>query len=286
MTSVTNKLSKSLGVAVSSSVERIGQFLDDSATLTDSFVTNVDQNYGNDHHIQPVFETVVTIFNLPPLDQITICSESCSDNTSICDVSSITTDENDEMNQFFSTSSTSKKVLPCPSPTFRTIFDRYWGKNRPVQFVTTAPDSKTEPVSPLRIDEEEEQEISSINTYERKSLQSQGKAVMASEKNSLSRRRIFQDLPVTPNLLVDDWRSRPTIVRSDPCLLTKKAKPPCLRQSRFSVSSSSHSQPHCRRASSSSSVTSVTFNPKVDVVVFRKPVEHFASNGWSDYFIS
>lgn len=282
MTSSTNMLSKSSEMAVSSRLERFVQFLDEAAILADSFVADAEQNVGNDHHDQLVFENVVTISNLPPLDQITICSESCSDSTSVCDVSSVTTDENDEMNQFFSVVPTPKKELSCPNPSLRTIFDRYWEKNRPAQVVTTSPESKIEPVSPIR----HEEETSSINTYERTLLQ--GKAVASSKTTHLSRRRIFQGLPPTP-YLVDDLHRHPTKVRSDPCLLAKKTKPPCLRRSRFSVStssSSSYSLPDSRRASSSSSVTSVTFNPKVDVVVFRQPVEHFASKGWSDYFAS
>jgi hypothetical protein len=285
MTSCTNMLSKSSDMAVSSRLERIVQFLDEAAILADSFVAGDDQNYCNDHHDQPVFENVVTISNLPPLDQITICSESCSDNTSVCDVSSVTTDENDEMNQFFLARPTPKKGLSHPNHSLRTIFDRYWEKNRPVQVITAVSESNTEPVSPIRT----EDETSSINTYERTLQESHGKTKEASTTtNPPSRRRIFQGLPPTPDL-VDDLRvhRQPTKVQSDSCLL---AKPPCLRRSRFSVSttsSSSYSQPDCRRASSSSSsFTSVKFNPKVDVVIYRPPVEHFATKGWSDYFAS
>lgn len=286
MTPSTNILSESSDMAVSSRLERIVQFLDEAAILADRIVEEVnDPNCGNDHHDDTsVFENVVTIYNLPPLDQITICSESCSDNTSVCDVSSVTTDENDELNQFYSTRSTPNKVVVCPNPSLRTIFDRYWEKNRPAQVDTASPESKAEPVSPLRTDDE----TSSINTYERTLLRSQGKAMESSTTQPISRRRIFQGLPPTPNL-VDDRHRHPTKVCSDPCLLTKKTKPPCLRRSRYSVStssSSSYSQPGCRRTSSSSSVTSVTFNPKVDVVVFRQPVEHFAAKGWSDFFTS
>lgn len=275
-------------MAVSSRLERIVQFLDEAAILADSFVAGDDQNYCNDHHEQPVFENVVTISNLPPLDQITICSESCSDNTSVCDVSSVTTDENDEMNQFFLTSRpTPKKGLSRPNQSLRTIFDRYWEKNRPVLVINATSESMTETVSPIRT----EDETSSINTYERTLQVSHGKTKEASTTTNPppSRRRIFQGLAPIPDL-VDDLRvhRQPTKVQSDSCLL---AKPPCLRRSRFSVSttsSSSYSQPDCRRASSSSSssITSVKFNPKVDVVIYRPPVEHFATEGWSDYFAS
>jgi hypothetical protein len=285
-------------MAVSSRLERIVQFLDEAVVMADSFMTDDEPNCGgNDHHdvAASVLETVVRISNLPPLDQITICSESCSDNTSLGDVSSVTTEESDEMSHFFSTTSVPKRESSCPpSPSLRTIFDRYWEKHRPAEVVTTALESKTEPISPIS----HKEESSSINTYERTLHQSQEKGVASSVPKSLSRRRIFQGLlPPTPNLEDGSDRYRhPSKVHSDPCLLTKKAKPPCLRRSRFSVStttatssSSYSSQPPSgigRKSSSSSSVTSVTFNPKVDVVVFRRPVEHFASKGWSDYFAS
>lgn len=263
-------------LSVSSRLEGIVQFLDEAAILATSFDTGVDQDCHDDD--PPVFENVVTFINLPPLDQITICSESCSDHTSFGDVSSVTTDENDEINM----ESTPKKELSYPNPSLRTIFDRYWDKNRPAQVITTtAEESKMDPVSPLHHDDD----TSSVNTCERTLRQSQ-------EKTSTPpiRRRIFQGLPPTPDLAPSDRHCDhyPNKVQSDPCLLSKKVKPPCLRRSRFSVSTCSSSSPECRRASSSSSVTttSVTFNPKVDVVVYRRPVEHYASKGWSDFFAS
>ena len=265
-------------LAVSSRLERIVQFLDEAAILANSFDSGVKLDCHDNDDDPPVFQNVVTISNLPPLDQITICSESCSDHTSLGDMSSVTTDENDEINM----ESTPKKELsyPKPNPSLRTIFDRYWDKNRPVQVITTtAEESKMDPVSPLHHDDD----ASSVNTYERTLRQSQEKT------SSLPpiRRRIFQGLlPPTPDLTPPDRHCHPypIKVQSDPCLLSKKVKSPCLRRSRFSVSTCSSSTPECRRASSCSSVTSVTFNPKVDVVVYRRPVEHYASKGWSDFF--
>ena len=154
-----------------------------------------------------VFENVVTISNLPPLDQITICSESCSDNTSVCDVSSVTTDENDEMNQFFSTSSLLRKgndrvqIHPY-GPSLIDIGKRIDRRKSSRRHRNPRLNRCLPFVLKMRLPQ-------SIPTNVHCKKVKGRRMESSTTTNPLSRRRIFQGLPPTPDLVDDSGTSSP-----------------------------------------------------------------------------
>lgn len=210
----------------------------------------------------PFFEKIPSFSSLPMIDQITLGSDSSSG-----DISSVSSDEEDddedENDQCCSTPTT-KCQAPHPP---RSIFGRYWEKN---------PSAVVDPFETLKmlsLASAEEDDTASCNTYERTLQRRPG----FDSPSSLPRRRIFPNASlshVTPPAAPPSRKAH-----SDSRLLWKESSPTgsCLRRSRFSrhVSSSSSSSEH-------SSV--VSFSPKVDVIVFRRPVEHWAAKGWSEYF--
>ena len=210
-----------------------------------------------------LIEKLPSFSSLPMVDHITVYSNCDS---SFGDMSSVSSDEedNDENDQCYTTPS--KALSPLPSP--RSIFGRYWEKNV---------GAVVDPFETLKMislaTSVFEDDVASCNTYER-TLQ-RPPVVCSTTPSSLPRRRIFPnasfnrvDLPCVS--------SRKT--HSDSRLL-KQTTVSCLRRSRFSRhgSSSSEEQSHSEHSS-------VSFSPKVDVIVFRRPVEHWAAKGWSEYF--
>jgi hypothetical protein len=218
----------------------------------------------------PVLDKIPSFSSLPMVDHITIGSDSSSS-----DISSVSSDEDeddDENDQCCH--SPTKPLSPIAPP--RSIFGRYWEKN---------PSTVADPFETLKmlsLSSAEEDDSASCNTYEQTL---QGRPVVFSNNPTsqvLPRRRIF------PNASLHhvDFPPRAEFTtsckaHSDSRLLKEHIKTSsCLRRSRFSRHGSlgsSSSEEH-----SSSSV--VSFSPKIDVIVFRRPVEHWAAKGWSEYF--
>lgn len=304
-------INSSKKIHISSRMESLVRCLDE-VLLKSEDILQLGDDCGVDHQMTTnettaIIENMHSISYLPPLDQITICSDgNCSDTSSIGDVSLTDSAENDARSQCYD----SEKKNPFPSMTqpkvtLRTIFDRYWEKNPIIHHI---PESKALPESCINYNE-----TMSVNSYDRMTRSNRSCDALEGS-TSPSRRRIFHgvSLPEVATSVQDHQslvhhNSRPLCrflqsthkVHSDSSLLLRK-KPSCLRRSRFSVSSTATSSsvspttPTCddRRTSVSSCTggdgtsSVVTFSPKVDVVVFRKPVEQFAAKGWSEYFLS
>lgn len=308
-------------VATSSRRESLVRCLDESLLHLDDFMVETNKKSGMDHNndASTVIENIHSISYLPPLDQITICSdEGCgSDTSSIGDVS--TTDMMEDTakrpQECTSNTNTTKNALSQTKSTItlRTIFDRYWEKNPVIHLAV--PESKVLLHDSYKT-KDDASSTASVDTYER----------CMTKETDVPRRRIFHNVSVSSSAAAagfihdDPFRFRhggTHKVHSDSSLFKKK--PSCLRRSRFSLSSSASSVSQMedqlsppksdsfRRSSvtsctvscatdvgigsssgdnATSSSSIVTFNPKVDVVVFRKPVEHFAAKGWSEYFLS
>jgi hypothetical protein len=213
----------------------------------DDLVEGQDQD-----QLQTYFDTFSSL-SLPPLDQVTICSELDSSSS---DVSSVSSDEDDG-----TTTSQQSPVVP------RAIFGRYWEKKGGAPAL-----SKTAPTRHV------DDEVSCGSyTYERtlKVQESQcGKVV--STPQSPTRRTIFKSCvsESSPTLIAMMLQQEQLRKTQSTSALTKK--PSCLRSSRFAAAP--------RRESSDSLDRSVTFSTKVDIVVFQRPVELWAPKGWSDYF--
>jgi hypothetical protein len=275
--------------------------------------SKIDQN-------ENVYENVLAISNMPLLDQITITSEG-SDTTSMCDISSVTTieDENDDQDSYLATptptTKTSLQIPQLPNSSLRTMFDRYWEKNNMIspilQKTKILPHTATS-------NNDDHDDTSSVNTYERVLRQHQPKATSSTTESVGSsitqRRQIFPTGIVLASSenngaghstnsslsLPERWGDAYE-GHSDPSLCKKK-RTSCLRRSRFSISFTETKITDNQRSSSftsctmtltttasssaSSSSTTVSFSPKVDIVVYQLPVEHFASKGWSKYFTS
>jgi hypothetical protein len=224
------------------------------------------------------FENIPSsFFSIPPLDQVTVCSDGNDDSLSTCDISSMSSDDENENDQCCTPT---KPQSPNLEP--RTIFGRYW--------------EKSGMVVPLFVSHHSD-------TYERilqRPSESLTRLSNTTEVPPPIRRRIFPTTQTSD--LVESVASNPSgawtqasgtqETQSDSSLVTEKTKPSCLRRSRFGSASSStnmidgSSSYLSRKALSryKSDGTSVTFSPKVHVVVFRQPVEHWAAKGWSEYF--
>jgi hypothetical protein len=208
----------------------------------------------------PWFEKIPSFSSLPMVDHVTVYSNGSD--ASYCDISSVSSDEEedgDENDQCFHT-----PTKPLSSP--RSIFGRYWEKN------AGAVVDPFETLKMISLAAAEEEDATSCNTYER--------TLQRTPPSLFPRRHIFPNASfdhmdqVSPPR-ADLSSSRKTY--SDSRLRKDQKIASCLRCSRFSRRGSVES-------SSGSEHSSVSFSPKVDVIVFRHPVEHWAAKGWSEYF--
>jgi hypothetical protein len=187
------------------------------------------------------FDSLLSSRSLPPLDQVTVCSDSS--------VSSVSSTEETE-------------------PRRRSIFHGYWEK-------------KGGAASCLRRESPEPEESADhstssddCNTYERILKINEGIPNSLRRDPDESRRSIFgvcyssssaPELGLIKQTGVRKTQSAPT--------LEKKPVGSCLRQSRFSGQ-------RARRQSD----PSVSFSSQVDIVVYERPKELWASDGWSNFF--
>jgi len=198
----------------------------------------------------------VSVSSLPPLDQITACSET-DDASSVSSVSSLDEDE----------------VCSSPLVAPRSIFKPYWVKNGPSASLRRA--------SVESLNNEGSTDTSSASETYEETL----KVKEQDKPSSPGRRRIFGEKGVCfsksePQLslaLVARNTFRKTQSSST---LKSHPKESCLRSGRYSFSS----QKSMRRDSSRSD-SSVSFSEDVDVVVYQKPVERYAQTGWSKWFV-
>jgi len=207
---------------------------------------------GSDGVDHPFLSTKLTT-NPPPVDEVTIYTET-EDDSSTC--SSVSSAEGDS------------SAFEVPSPTSpRSIFQPYWEKH-------SRESSICEQVPSPPLCDSSERSSQSTNTYER--------TLKSSERPNRRRRRIFsncapqQELPNVPKemqSLVSALRMRevPRKTKSAPALSTAKPSSSCLRSSTTT-----------RRRSDSS----VSFSTQVDVVYFERPKEIWAAGGWSKFFSS
>jgi hypothetical protein len=197
-----------------------------------------------------------TSSSLPPLDQVSDCSEGDDD-------SSLSSDSFADERE-------------SPEKSRRSIFNQYWEK------VGGAPSLRRE-LDPLALFAGEIIESANKPTdkaYER--ALKEGDSKMPASDNS-RRRNIFnktcwsQSLPALTSSS-DSPERKLRKIQSSSVLQRRKPKQSCLRQGRFS----SEQLPLDESESSSSS--SVHFSPHADVKVFTPPVEIWASGGWSSWF--
>jgi hypothetical protein len=213
----------------------------------------------------PFFEKIPSFSSLPMVDHITLGSDSSSS-----DISSVSSDEAEDdldENDLCCHTPKTKPLAPVTPP--RSIFGRYWEKN---------PGAVVDPFETLKMlsmsSPPEEDDSASCNTYER-TLQ---RRPFPTTSPALPRRCIFPNASLNLPALAERTPSRKA--HSDSRLL-KEHRASCLRPSRFARHGSSSSSSEDLFSSSSSVVS---FSPKVDVIVFRRPVEHWAAKGWSEYF--
>jgi hypothetical protein len=248
-----------------------------------------------------------------PLDEISFSTNACScgvENDD--DAESVVSDVSDDV--FFCLQAQQTKIVDNVP---RSIFSSYWKDDSKEQRHTSIPAQPAAPAvgfkraAPLaqvpqqrdldpyqyfgierpeekRVDEkaQTETEASSLNTYE-KMLQRYEQTSQSRTSRSPSS---FENRPFWMSFFGRNGHfSEPQLsskfpyqrnMQSDTALV-KKPKKSCLRSGRFSCTHSSsckqfQSEPeHCSK---------VSFQPKIEVLVFELPVEHFASSGWSKMF--
>ena len=208
---------------------------------------------------------------VPPLDQVTTCSEDCSDDVSSVSSCSI---EDDTENDFTSFPTTSSKSSPSP----RSIFKNYWGAqgqshklNRPV------PTEISTQILRLLNDEENP----SHNVYEEtlREREEDAKAGLASKRRSIFSNR-YQLSHSTPTLRTQKYYDLRRIQSGS--ALGQKPSRSCLRSGRYSGACVPLRRTSER--SSESDNTSVRFSEKVEITVFESSLERYAEEGWSDFF--
>jgi hypothetical protein len=190
-----------------------------------------------------------SISSLPRLEQSTVCS-SCDDDSSF---SSMSSDE-----AFYQEAKQ------------RSIFGVYWNKHGCKSHQSAA---KTEELS--RSTQDSGEATSGTKACEL-STELPEKTVDKCQSSPNVRRRIFGQLSkssptlslLTATVDVDMRRSKSA------SSLHSRPKGSCLRLTRFSG---------CERRTSDAS-SSVTFSPKVDIVLFQTPSERWAADGWTDWF--
>lgn len=183
--------------------------------------------------------------SLPPLDLVTLSSHCDEDDTSVSTLSS--REEDDIM------------IIKEEKP--RALFPSYWNKSG---------GRSRKPVSPLA--EFSCDASSAANTYER-SLQETAPKHPVSPR----RRRLFDFSESTPVLSPSPFENNRNIRKatSAPALPNARPKASCLRPSRYSGK---------QLRQSDETTSEVSFNPEVAVLVFERPCEQYAANGWSVLF--
>jgi hypothetical protein len=196
-------------------------------------------------------------FCLPPLDQVTTCS-----NTD--DASSV------------SSMSTNAEDFEAPP---RTIFKSFWTNNG-------SRSSFSQPSTPRSASKRRlPKELSHSEIYEC-SLSSPS---FVEEKTSPTRRKIFgnsgsgcfskSEPQLALSLLMSDSDRSFRKTRSSSAL-PGQPKESCLRRGRYTSPNSSNSERRDR-----DSISSVSFSHGVNVVVFKQPMELYAPTGWSKWFV-
>ena len=169
----------------------------------------------------------------------------CSSEHDCDSVSSLSSDECDQ----------------SPQCSRRSFFKNYWDKKggAPVFSRILAPSNDHEDAS---LSSDRDNESCAANTYER--------TLKVKEAPTTNRRKVFSlSEPALNQIELRREHIRKTKSTS------AQGKPSCLRQSRFSLTS-----PRPR----SESEAQVTFSSQVDVMVYERPKEVFAGDGWSSYF--
>lgn len=193
--------------------------------------------------------------SIPPLDQVTVCSSE-HDNDS---VSSVSSDED----------SCYEEASRC---SHRSLFKNYWGKKGGAPaFSRPRPSRNDQETAPRitndrQIDNDDDNE--SCGTYERTL-----KVNEAPPPATPRRRKIFSSSFVSEPSLNRVGLRREQLRKTKSSSALGK---PCLRQSRFSLTSPPRqtSEPEAH----------VSFSSKVDVMVYQRPREVWAAKGWSDFF--
>ena len=182
--------------------------------------------------------------SMPPLEQVTVCSTCEGDDD---DLSSVSSHKQDEGR--------------------RSIFTAYWDKNQE--------EAGTVPCSKLIVQQRQldDKPLSSNTSYEDTLKQTERPR----------RRRIFgtsytseSALPLTVSGMSSLRKTRSTSYLASNNN-NKQPRASCLRPSRYSGEPS-------RESSDQSESSAVSFCEGVDVVVFRRPTELWAADGWSDWF--
>jgi hypothetical protein len=195
--------------------------------------------------------------SLPPLDQVTVCS---------------TVDDNDSSTSSVSSMSSDNEFRREEKP--RSIFREYW-KQSEGRILKDVSNSK-EPFPSMQ--------DSCANTYDCSlELHTQNVAkvdLSPRSRSPRSRRRIFGKVALSesaPTLSLYLFpRNSVQKAKSESFLShAKKPKRSCLRQTRFCGK---------ERRNSDSSEVSVSFSPKIEVVLFQRPCEQWAADGWSNWF--
>jgi hypothetical protein len=205
---------------------------------------------------------------LPPLEQVTVASsQDCADDISSVSGASYELEEGDSRWHL------SKSLAP------RSIFGKYWGSqgegvhalHRPLPTEISTRVHTTmilsQPETTLHDTTDYETNLRSREAETKGGLTPKRRSIFANRYNSLS-------VPAlnTASSRCYDLRK----IQSETALRPSKS---CLRSSRR------YSGANRRNESSATlSESSVHFSDKVEITVFRKPVERYAQEGWSEFF--
>lgn len=206
------------------------------------------------------FESVSS--TLPPLDQVTTCSEDCSDDVSSVSSGSI----GDDLD-------VSSSINKPSSP--RSIFKDYWGcqgqshkLHRPLPIEISARINKllTEDETPVE------------NIYEEtlRDREENAEPGIAPKRRSIFNNRYQSKSAPTLHTSTKYFDLRK--IQSSHAL-GQNVPPSCLRPCRYSGPSSTR-----RTSESSGPDNSVRFSEKIQITVFQPSLERYAEEGWSDFF--
>lgn len=228
----------------------------------------------NEEHIGSLPRFFISLSSsslVPPLDQITISSEV----DYLSDASSMSSEEEYR----FPTA----KVQPLSPEAPRKLFGSYWEKEKSrdsFRNSLTLASAQQEQLCDMELPTETFQPHHAKHCFP----ETDEMDVSVATTPPQARRRIFELVTSSRNESSTNYDSPQDgrLVRTISTSSSLSSSPPsCLRRNRFAQGTFAKVDQCC----SSHIDASVSFSPKVDVMIYTLPVEQWAVKGWTDFFI-
>ena len=215
----------------------------------------------------------------PPLDQVTTCSEDCSDDVS--DVSSCSGIDDDLSETQEMPSRCLSEASSPASP--RSIFKNYWGaQGQSHKLHRPLPTEISTQIYRL-ICEEDASPPNNVYEETLREREEDAKLGLASKRRSIFSNH-YNKTASAPTFRTQKYHDLRKIHSTT--ALSRRPGRSCLRRSRYSGESSPRLSLNTSTTehSGGSEGTSVHFSDKVEITVFQTCLEQHAQEGWSDFF--